>query len=264
LQRRGVQDLAQSIAVAESLIEFRKSDPRSKSPKNGGSDEGEKERFSKDRETGGSSDQGHKAGGDQPKPKLACFLCDGPHRANECPKKGRLTALIQEDDQRREEAKMGSIQFLNAVKAKVHVPKNAFEGTMSVETIIGGQTIKALVDTGATNNFISKDMANRLCLRAYRGSGYIKAVNSKAKPLIGIAKDVGMKIGHWDGLVSLSIIPLDDYDLVLGMEFMEQVKAIPIPHANSLCILEEGKTCMVPCTMSNKGTKKLSAIHLDK
>ncbi|GAV89136.1 LOW QUALITY PROTEIN: gag-asp_proteas domain-containing protein, partial [Cephalotus follicularis] len=256
LQRRGVQDLAQAIAVAESLIEFHKSDHSPKSPKNGGSNEGEKEGFSKDRES-------HKAGGDQPKPKLACFLCDGPHRANECPKKGRLTALIQEDDQRREEAKMGSIQFLNAVKAKVHVPKNASEGTMSVETIIGGQTIKALVDTGATNNFISEDMANRLCLRAYRGSGYIKTVNSKAKPLIGIEKDVSRKIGQWDELVSLSIIPLDDYDLILGMEFMD-VKDIAIPHANSLCILEEGKTCMVPYTRSNKGTKTLSAIHLDK
>ncbi|GAV90278.1 gag-asp_proteas domain-containing protein [Cephalotus follicularis] len=159
---------------------------------------------------------------------------------------------------------MGSIQFLNTVKAKVHVPKNVSEGTMSVETNIEGRTIKALVDTGATNNFISEYMANRLCLKAYRGSGYIKTVNSKAKPLIGIAKDVGMKIGQWDGLVSLSIIPLDDYDLVLGMEFMDQVKAIPIPHANSLCILEEGKTCMVPCTRSNKGTKTLSAMQLDK
>ncbi|GAV59405.1 gag-asp_proteas domain-containing protein [Cephalotus follicularis] len=116
---------------------------------------------------------------------------------------------------------MGSIQFLNAVKAKVHVPKNAFEGTMSVETIIGGRTIKSLVDIGATNNFISEDMANHLCLRAYHGSGYIKAVNSKAKPLIGIAKDVGMNIGQWDGLVSISIIPLGDYDIVLGMEFMD-------------------------------------------
>ncbi|GAV93055.1 hypothetical protein CFOL_v3_36433, partial [Cephalotus follicularis] len=59
-------------------------------------------------------------------------------------------------------------------------------------------------------------------------------------------------------------IPMDDYDLVLGMEFMDQVKAIPIPHANSLCILEEGKTCMVPCTRSNKGTKTLSAMQLDE
>ncbi|GAV59350.1 hypothetical protein CFOL_v3_02881 [Cephalotus follicularis] len=45
---------------------------------------------------------------------------------------------------------------------------------------------------------------------------------------------------------------------------MDQVKAIPIPHAISLCILEEGKTCMVPCMRSNKGTKTLSVIHLDK
>ncbi|GAV67223.1 Chromo domain-containing protein/gag-asp_proteas domain-containing protein, partial [Cephalotus follicularis] len=193
-----------------------------------------------------------------------CFLCDGPYRANECPKKGRLTALIQEDDQRREEAKIGSLQFLNAVKAKVHVPKDAPDGTMYMETIIEGQPIKALVDTGATNNFISKDMAKRLCLKAYRGGGYIKVVNSKAKPLIGLAKDVGMKVGYWDGSVSLSIIPMDDYDLVLGMEFMDQVKAIHIPYANSLCILEEGKTCMVPCTRSNKGTKTLSAMQLDK
>ncbi|GAV83489.1 LOW QUALITY PROTEIN: gag-asp_proteas domain-containing protein, partial [Cephalotus follicularis] len=210
LQRRGVQDLAQAIAVAESLTEFRKSDPKPKSPKTGNSNKGEREKFSKDWQSQfrfkykGKQPYGHK-----PKPKLACFLCDGPHHANECPKKGRLTALIQEEDQRRE-AKMGSFQFLNAVKAKVHVPKNAPEGTMFVETTIGGQPIKALVDTGATNNFISEDMGKRLCLKAYRG-GYIKAVNSKAKPLIGIAKDVGMNIGEWNGLVSLSIIPMDDY-----------------------------------------------------
>lgn len=36
------------------------------------------------------------------------------------------------------------------------------------------------------------------------------------------------------------------YPVVFGMEFIDQVKAIPIPFTNTMCILEEGNTSIVP------------------
>ena len=41
-------------------------------------------------------------GGSSPK-KLACFICDGPHRAYECPKRGKLGALVSTDEETQEE-----------------------------------------------------------------------------------------------------------------------------------------------------------------
>ncbi|CAL8988985.1 unnamed protein product, partial [Prunus brigantina] len=40
----------------------------------------------------------------------------------------------------------------------------------------------------------------------------------------------------WKGVADFSVIPMDDYDVVLGMEFMDKVKAFPIPFHNTMCI----------------------------
>lgn len=45
--------------------------------------------------------------------------------------------------------------------------------------------------------------------------------------------------------------------MVLGMEFFDKVKAVPLPFANSMVIMEEGKTFMVPLS---RGLVKPAAI----
>lgn len=48
----------------------------------------------------------------------------------ECPKRKKLSFLIQEEErQKREERRMGSLQLLNAIKAKVEVPKTEEKGS---------------------------------------------------------------------------------------------------------------------------------------
>ncbi|GFY91426.1 hypothetical protein Acr_07g0016220 [Actinidia rufa] len=69
------------------------------------------------------------------KPKLACFLCDGNHFARDCPKRAKLSALIQDEEEEPhdEETKMGSLRLLNAIKAKVDLAKITKKGRMYVE-----------------------------------------------------------------------------------------------------------------------------------
>ncbi|KAF2317776.1 hypothetical protein GH714_041085 [Hevea brasiliensis] len=62
----------------------------------------------------------------------------------------------------------------------------------------------------------------------------------------GLANNVAVRIGEWTGSINFSIIAMDDYACVLGMDFMDKVKAIPIPFANSLCFVENGGASMVP------------------
>ena len=125
--------------------------------------------------------------------------------------------------------------------------------------------MKALVDTGASHNFLEVKEADRLGIKYTKEKGLLKVVNSKAKTTFGVARGVKVSLGEWKGLVDFSIVPMDDYAIVLGIDFMDQVSVVPIPCANTMCILEEGNVRMVPLAReASLQAKRLSAIQLFK
>ncbi|GFS40482.1 hypothetical protein Acr_00g0068810 [Actinidia rufa] len=154
------------------------------------------------------------------KPKLACFLCDGNHFARDCPKRAKLSALIQneEEEPHHEETKMGSLRLLNTIKAKVDLAKTTKKGRMYVEVKVRGFNTRALVDTSPIKE----------------EQGWIKAVNSEARPIYGVARDVWLHISNWCGQVDFSVMPMDDYPIVLGIEFLDGMRAFPIPFAETM------------------------------
>ncbi|GKE64790.1 putative retrotransposon gag domain, aspartic peptidase domain protein, partial [Tanacetum coccineum] len=160
LERRGVKDLSTAIAHAEALIDF---STRRESYK------------PKDRKV-----NQEKGGGEK----------------NAQPKKASLNGMsAHEEEDVSDGGSMGSIRILNAIKAKTEVPKVVGKGLQYVEATINGVKVHALVDSGATHNFVADDEAKRLRINATKGSGTIKAVNSPAKAIHGVAKDIRAKIG---------------------------------------------------------------------
>ncbi|RVW12133.1 Retrovirus-related Pol polyprotein from transposon 17.6 [Vitis vinifera] len=103
LRKHGVQDLATTMMVAESLVDYRREDSSKPKP----------------------SSKGNQAKGKDKRkeftPKTNCFLCDGPHWARDCPKRKALNAMIKEKE-KEGDAQVGSLQLLNALKAKP-IPK---------------------------------------------------------------------------------------------------------------------------------------------
>ncbi|KAL6269883.1 hypothetical protein ACE6H2_026794 [Prunus campanulata] len=274
LQRRHVQTLSEAIAAAESLVEFKRNDQgdsKFKGKKGGsGSDGGDHEEGSK---TGDKSDS-HKSSGKKndkcdkgkDKSKLACYLCDGAHMMRDCPQKKALNAMNQEKEEEAErEARMGAIHRFNALQAKVAQPKVQAKGVMFVDAMVDGKTTRCLVDTGASHNFMSVQEAKRLGCRVLKEEGSMKTVNSTAKPIDGVAHGVKLDIGTWKGVADFSVISMDDYDVVLGMEFMDEVKAFPIPFYNIMCIAQGGAMpCMVPVVRQQGKSKLLSAMQISK
>lgn len=94
----------------------------------------------------------------------------------------------------------------------------------------------------------------------------MKAVNSEAKPVHGVAKAVELKVGDWSGNINLTIVPMDDFKVILGMDFFRSSKAIPMPYLGMVSIVDERAPCMVPVTQSDKGketkVKTNSALQL--
>lgn len=57
---------------------------------------------------------------------------------------------------------------------------------------------------------------------------------------------------------------MDDFKVVLGMEFLRRVNVIPLPYYGSMLLLEKGTSCMVPTSSGDSSTKIMSAMPLIK
>ncbi|RVW50560.1 hypothetical protein VitviT2T_002213 [Vitis vinifera] len=123
LRRRGVQDLATAMAIAESLTDYKRGDSSNDesledSHAMGGGDEVPRDHNAPKK--GSSKTSNVREGRDKAErreftPKIKCFLCDGLHWARDCPKRKALSAMIEEREQE-DEAHMGSMQLLGALQ----------------------------------------------------------------------------------------------------------------------------------------------------
>ncbi|CAL5372637.1 unnamed protein product [Camellia sinensis] len=273
LQRRGVKDISTALAVAETLVEYTKPDAsNSDSTKEGHGKGGgatwvkewkdsEAPRYREGRSKSPTGKDWRNESKKESKPKDNCFICDGPHWARDCPKRKSLSTMLEKQE-KEEQACMGSLQLLGAIEAKPTASTQWDKGLMYVDGKINGKATQVMVDTGASHNFIKAEEAKRLGLRLDRGQALMKTVNTKAKPVEGLARGVELHLGGWRGKVNFSIASLDDYDVVLGMEFLREFNVAILPRDNTMCIMEGGPY-MVP--MVSKGNTKLqllSAIEL--
>ena len=150
-----------------------------------------------------------------------------------------LNAMIERETEQEGDAHMGSMQLLNALRAKHAKELPQSKGLMYVEAKVNGISTKAMVETSSTYNFVSVNEASRLKLYTSKEAGWLKAINFTTNPLLGIAREATMRIGPWEGKVDFTVTHMDDFKVVLGMDFLRHVKVVPISFLRSVAILEE-------------------------
>ncbi|KAA0051690.1 uncharacterized protein E6C27_scaffold60G00710 [Cucumis melo var. makuwa] len=214
---------------------------------------------------------------------LSCFICKGPHLARECLNKtafnafqaslasdsdNQLSQTEREVDQTEEvdNPRMGALKFLSSLQKKVGDTNTLVErGLMYVDTWINQKPTKStMVDSGATHNFITEAEAKRLNLRWEKDAGRMEAVNSAALSIIGLVKRTMIRLGGWSGLVDFVVVKMDDFDVVLGMEFLLEQQVIPMPLANCLVIIGSTPSVVQTDLRQPDGLKMISAMQLKK
>ncbi|KAI4313236.1 hypothetical protein L6164_026229 [Bauhinia variegata] len=176
-----------------------------------------------------------------------------------------LVEEIREKQAKESQADMGSLQEHLGALLKIFSPTNFEEkGLLYVNLAIEGKTTSAMIDTGATHNFIDAQEAKRLGIKYKQESGIIKAVNLKAKLTMGIAKAVNVKIGDWQGELDFTVIPMDDFKVALRLAFFFKNYTFPIPAVNSLVILVAKTIRVIPLKLMEKAKPMLSAMQFKK
>ena len=285
LRRQRVRDLPIAMAAADCLVDYKLggtiSTQKSKSEGN------KKARFEgKNYKKSGWKNQKGKAIGEHAavtkltekggkigypsKKPTGCFIYSAPHRARECPKREKLSALVTGVDKANSDSDEGPsrvnpLQLLNVICGQTIAPKFP----MFVETFVNGVRVKAMVDSGATHNFVATRESARLGLNLEKDTSQIKAMNSKAQKIQGVVMNVPLQVGKWKGKCNLLCVPLDDFDLILGVQFLLKAKVAILPHLGGLMFLEESMPCFMQVVQEGSGRKGqqpglLSAIQLKK
>ncbi|KAL0362522.1 UNVERIFIED_CONTAM: hypothetical protein Scaly_1207400 [Sesamum calycinum] len=153
-------------------------------------------------------------------------------------------AAEQIDDERETElARMGAMQ-LEALQVQFRgCGETHQKGLMIVAGRINGKKMKALVDTGTTNNFVSDRVVHRLGLDVKPWDNQLKAVNSQIR-----ASKRGCQhgsVGSWSGQRNFIAVGLGDFDAILDNDFFVTADMIILPRLGGIFISGRNKPIFV-------------------
>jgi len=155
-----------------------------------------------------------------------CFNCPKkftPGHLKHCTMKGiylmelddDFTPVDDEDSDKEPKISMHALTGINAGE------------TMHLTTKIAGQPLRALVDSGSTHSFIATSAAARLGLVYESRPGLsVGVANGDRVPCAGVCRALPISIGHERFDVDLYVLPLDDYDVVLGCTWLKTLGPI--------------------------------------
>ena len=87
--------------------------------------------------------------------------------------------------------------------------------------------MRALVDSGSTHSFLSTDTARRLHLQPlFRPGLEVTVANGDRVTSLGVCKAVRVFIDKEEFIMDLFVIPLEGYDMVLGVHWLRTLGPI--------------------------------------
>ncbi|KAK3009922.1 hypothetical protein RJ639_011492 [Escallonia herrerae] len=150
-----------------------------------------------------------------------------------------------------------------AKKKKSKKKRGLLYATMDV----AGKTQEALVDTGASHNFMSPRVAEWLRLKLTKDGSWFTAMNAEEQPMNGVFKNVDLRIDEWTGKADFNIIDMDELGVVLGMDFMEKSSTTRNPYCGVMMMAgKEGQPEWMIPLVSKDGAdarKGITVLQLD-
>ncbi|GAV58733.1 gag-asp_proteas domain-containing protein [Cephalotus follicularis] len=182
----------------------------------------------------------------KPEYTFGCFLCNGPHCAKDCPKREKQSAIIVEEmNDSKPDIKcpiiVNSLQVLSIICEVVQSAR--YPGFLYVKVVLNFVEIVVMIDTGATHNFVTKRMVEKLGLKVSKHQSKIKSMNVVAHAVQGMSHDVPLQMGAWKNQLNLMVVPLDDFDVIFGNDFLIRNKVVPMPYLCELMIFDDTKPC---------------------
>ncbi|XP_047260179.1 uncharacterized protein LOC124893108 [Capsicum annuum] len=301
LRRRNVKTVDEAIKVAESLTDFHADYAKAKDSRNkpvatkGDRGDKVKDKFvpNKNREFKGECNQlsSFRKNYQEKKKDVAnrdsgCYLCgDMSHFARYFPSLSKMETTIAATRKDQSSAQVGGsgeqeAQAANPGKGKGHamglfnhmalfnhmtlVALSAKKQSLFVDEEVNGRAVHIMVDIGATHNFVTEEKAKEIGLAFVTSDSMLKTVNCIPTNVNGLAPRVSLTLGGWKGETDFSVVPMDVFDIFLGMDFWYEINVFILPRLNQLAICDVGGSFIVPLIRVAQSGTRLSAMQLVK
>ncbi|XP_060180511.1 uncharacterized protein LOC132610227 [Lycium barbarum] len=257
LKRQNVKDIPSAIAAADSLVDFRSTRVPSKIPTSSKSKKKteKKGEWKKEGQNEGAdkgkavADVGNSKNKKNSASDKGCWTCGGSHLAKNSPNRERVNAMLAGKVNANEEGVVvvsltnplglllnNQISLVNTVGESSTNPHSSLQ---HIEMKVDDKVLVAMVDTGATHTFIDVKLGAKFGLKLTKSLNYMKTVNQVAQLIEDMAYDVRVLAGPWAGKHSLMVIPLVDFDMILGIDFLRKNCFVPMPHLDGVMVMQE-------------------------
>lgn len=151
-----------------------------------------------------------------------CFSCDERYTPGHKCKTSQLLLMLGADAEEEEEEIFHDV-------TEPEITLQSLTGwdspkTLRVETLINRQRLVALVDSGATHNFLSDRAANRLNLKLSPTKPFsVRVADGHPIQCRGAYRRTDMLLGGVSFLVDFYALPLSGLDVVLGVQWLESL-----------------------------------------
>ena len=92
----------------------------------------------------------------------------------------------------------------------------------------------------------------------------MKVVNSPSNLILRVSRGIPMKITEWEGTIDLIVVPMNDYRMVLRIDFLDMVCPWSFERDNTMRITKGSIIHIIPLERSKTKTQTLSTMKFNK
>ncbi|CAF1017672.1 unnamed protein product [Brachionus calyciflorus] len=107
----------------------------------------------------------------------------------------------------------------------VHVCKTSSDSILSIVGFVNGTPVKLALDSGAVESIISNKIVERLGLKIYESNVQVKTATDDVKKVLGETEEVNVEIEGHTCRMSFLVLDMEDYEVLLGLNWFEQTGA---------------------------------------
>ena len=150
--------------------------------------------------------------GQQTSKPIRCFICQGPHRARDCPRRENVSSLQTARKEEQDYDSNDSTPQLNLLQVAntFHKP-NFINKLMYVLVQVNGAVVRAMVDTGANECCLSSSIAAAVGLTVESYASVVIPLNGEDHRVDGMARGVLFQMGGWTGHCDFMVTYLRDF-----------------------------------------------------
>ena len=138
---------------------------------------------------------------------------------------------------------------------------------VEVEGMINQTPITILIDIGASLSYISPEMVEKckLLVEKFENSWLVQLAIGAKRKVTCFVKECVVVMDQFETIVKLNVLPLGSYDLLIGMDWLEQHRVILNCYDKIFtCINNDGKSINVKGIPRRTTVRQIFALYLKR